>query len=128
MKVKGEGAGDLDGFLDVASSVEGELRFENTFRVDGRLKGRVISSGDLVVGRDGVVEAEIHVGRLYVSGTLRGSASAAQRIEIASGARVEADVETPTLIVEEGAHFQGRCAMDKRPARGKIPNPAASAH
>jgi cytoskeletal protein CcmA (bactofilin family) len=128
MKVKGEGAGDLDGFLDAASSLEGELRFENTFRVDGRLKGKVISSGDLIVGRDGVVEAEIHVGRLYVSGTVRGSALAAQRIEIASGARVEADVETPTLIVEEGAHFQGRCAMDKRPARAEIPNPAASAH
>jgi len=128
MKVKGEGVGDLDGFLDAASSVEGELRFENTFRVDGRLKGRVISTGDLIVGRNAVVDAEIQVGRLYVSGTVRGSARAAQRIEIASGARVEADVETPTLIVEEGAHFQGLCAMEKRPASAEVPKPAASAH
>ena len=127
MKVKGEPAGDLNGFLDAASSLEGELRFENTFRVDGGLRGKVISSGDLIVGRDAVVDAEIHVGRLYISGTVRGSARAAQRIEIAPGARVDSDLETPTLIIEEGAHFQGRCAMLEKPRPAAAPKPAASA-
>ncbi len=127
MRVKGEGVGELNGFLDAASRVEGELRFESTFRVDGRLKGKVISGGDLIVGEDAVVEGEIEVGRLYVSGTLRGSARA-QRIEIAASARVEADVETPTLIVEEGAHLQGHCSMGNRPVAETIPAPGASNH
>lgn len=128
MRIKGEGGGDLDGFLDAASNVEGELRFENTFRVDGRLKGRVISSGDLIVGPQAVVDAEIDVGRLYVSGTVRGSAKAAQRIEIAAGARVEANVETPTLIIEEGAHFQGRCAMERNPTPTEMTQSTAASH
>lgn len=127
MRGRGNAVGELNGFLDAASSVEGELRFESTFRVEGRLKGKVVSGGDLIVGQNAVVEGEIEVGRLYLSGTLRGSARA-QRIEIAASARVEADLETPRLVVEEGAHLQGHCSMEDRSAAETIPHPGASNH
>jgi len=111
MNRKTETAGELNGFLDGGSRIEGELHFKDTFRVDGRLVGKVLSEGDLIVGRDSTVEGEIRVRRLFVAGVVRGSVQA-DRIEIAPGARVEADVETPALLIQEGAHFQGRCVMD----------------
>lgn len=104
-------SGDLNGFLDGSSSIEGELHFTDTFRVDGRLVGKVSSEGDLIVGSESTVEGDIKVRRLFVSGTVRGFVQA-ERVEIAPGARVEADVETPALLIEEGAHFQGRCVMN----------------
>ena len=51
--------GDLNGFLDAGSHIDGELRFDDTFRVDGRLTGRAVSNGDLVVGENGLVEADV---------------------------------------------------------------------
>jgi cytoskeletal protein CcmA (bactofilin family) len=121
MALFGKGsAGELNGFLDKGSHLEGELRFEQTFRVDGRVTGRIVSAGDLVVGERGEVEGEIEVGRLFVSGTVRGKVRAG-RLEIASRGRLHADVETPTLVVEEGALFEGGCVME-RDAR---PEPAA---
>lgn len=113
MNRKPQPVGELSGFLDGGSRIEGELHFEDTFRVDGSLVGKVSSQGDLIVGKQSTVEGEIRVRRLFVSGVVRGSVRA-DRIEIASGARVEADVETPALLIEDGAHFQGRCVMDGR--------------
>jgi cytoskeletal protein CcmA (bactofilin family) len=103
--------GDLNGFLDAGSFIDGTLHFEDTFRLDGRLRGSIVSRGDLVVGEHGEVEADIEVGRIFVSGTVRGKVTAHQRLEIAAGGRVLADLETPSLIVEDGATLQGQCNM-----------------
>ena len=114
MSRSGEVVGELNGFLDGGSRIEGELHFTDTFRLDGRLVGKVSSQGDLIVGRESTVEGDIRVRRLFVSGIVKGSVRA-ERVEIAPGARVEADVETPALLIEEGAHFQGRCVMNSDP-------------
>lgn len=111
---KAKGTGELNGFLDEGSKIRGELRFEDTFRIDGHLDGKTTSKGDLIVGEKGRVEGEIVVGQLFVSGTVHGSVQATGRVEIAAGARVEADVDTPVLVVEEGAHFSGGCTMGRR--------------
>ena len=111
MSRRSESVGELNGFLDADSRIEGNLFFNDTFRIDGRLTGNVSSDGDLIVGRDSSVEGEIEVRRLFVSGKVRGSVRA-ERVEIAAGARVEADVETPALLIEEGAYFQGHCSME----------------
>ncbi len=119
MKKRSEGQrGDLNGFLDAGSFIKGELHFEDTFRLDGKLEGAVESHGDLVVGENGQVEAKVSVGRIYVSGTVRGSIVARRRVEIASGAKVYADLETPSLVVEDGAVLQGRCNMGGQGGRG----------
>lgn len=103
--------GDLNGFLDAGSYIEGTLHFEDTFRLDGKLKGSIVSKGDLVVGEHGDVDAEIQVGRIFVSGTVRGKVTARHRVEIAPGGRMLADLETPSLVVEDGAILQGQCNM-----------------
>jgi cytoskeletal protein CcmA (bactofilin family) len=102
---------DLNGFLDTGSHINGELRFETTFRVDGKLTGIVRSDGDLVVGDGGEVEGEIEVGQLFVSGVVRGTIRARRRVQITPTGKVFADLETPALIVEDGALLEGRCAM-----------------
>ena len=105
----GDRSGELNGFLDAGSHIQGELVFEDTFRVDGKLTGTVRSEGDLVVGEQGEIEAVVEVGRLFVSGTLRGEVRASRRIELASSARVEATLTSPTMVIEEGAKMDGRC-------------------
>jgi cytoskeletal protein CcmA (bactofilin family) len=102
---------DLNGFLDTGSHINGELRFETTFRVDGKLTGIVRSGGDLVVGEGGEVEGEIEVGQVFVSGVIRGTIRATRRVQVTPTGKVFADLETPALIVEDGALFEGRCAM-----------------
>lgn len=109
------GQGDLNGFLDRGSHVQGELRFENSFRVDGKVTGSVSSTGSLIVGDGGEVDGDVSVGRLFVSGVLRGSVKATGRIQVAPGGKVYADLVTPALVIEDGAVFEGRCSMTGEP-------------
>jgi len=103
--------GDLNGFLDRGSALQGELRFEDNFRVDGKITGAIVSHGSLVVGEHGDVEGEVRVARLFVAGTVRGVVEITQQIQIAPTGKVYADLSTPSLVIEDGALFEGRCAM-----------------
>ncbi len=118
--------GDLNGFLDAGSHIEGDLRFEDTFRVDGRLNGKVSSRGDLVVGERGEIDGEIETGRIYISGTVRGVVRATRRVEVTATGKVYAEIETPALVIEEGAFFEGRCTMFRGEKAAK-PEPAEAA-
>ncbi len=119
---KGSGAqGDLNGFLDAGSHMKGELSFEDTFRIDGKFTGSVVSDGDLIVGERGDIDGEISVQRVFVSGIVRGVLRASERVEITAVGKVMADVFTPTLTIDEGAFFEGRCTMAQldKPAEGR---------
>ena len=109
--------GDLNGFLDNGSSFTGELEFEDTMRIDGKFNGRIRSKNELIVGESAHIEGEIHVGRIAISGTVVGKIQADQRVEIHRNGKVYSDIDTPALIIEEGAIFQGNCVMgDKKGA------------
>ena len=108
-------AGELNGFLDRGAIFRGELEFEDTMRIDGRFSGKIISKNELIVGESAHVEGDIHVGRIAISGTIVGKIVADQRVEIHRNGKVYSDIDTPVLIIEEGAVFQGNCVMtDKK--------------
>jgi cytoskeletal protein CcmA (bactofilin family) len=111
MKAK---SGDLNGFLDRGSAFKGELEFEDTMRIDGKFNGRIHSKNELIVGESAHIEGDIHVGRIAISGTVVGKIVADQKVEIHRNGKVYSDIDTPALIIEEGAIFQGNCVMGER--------------
>jgi cytoskeletal protein CcmA (bactofilin family) len=113
MKTRSEGV-SLNGFLDRGSQLVGELRFEETFRIDGKFEGKIESGAELIIGDTAEVKGEILVGRLSINGAVKGKLRATERIEIHPRARVEAEIVTPVLKIEEGAHFEGSCQMSER--------------
>jgi cytoskeletal protein CcmA (bactofilin family) len=117
---------DLNGFLDGGSHLQGELRFEASFRVDGKLTGTVESEGDLIVGEAGEVEGEIRVGKVFVSGTVRGTIRALKRVQISPNGKVFADIDSPSLVIEDGATFEGRCSMSREAASPGAPRLVAA--
>ena len=129
MIFKSEGGNsDLNGFLDAGSHVEGDLKFENTFRIDGKLTGRIVSDGTLVVGEAGQLVGDVQAGQVFVSGRVEGSIQALEQVQIEATGTVLADIDTPSLIIVDGAVFEGRCAMSKRRQSSKSkPGPKAVA-
>ena len=117
--------GELNGFLDHGSSFKGELEFEDTMRIDGRFNGKIVSKNELIVGESAHIEGDIHVGRIAISGTVVGKIVADTRVEIHRNGKVYSDIDTPALIIEEGAVFQGNCVMGDK--KGNVTNIAAKA-
>ncbi len=113
--MKGKTSGELNGFLDRGSSFKGELEFEDTMRIDGKFNGKIISKNELIVGESAHIDGDLHVGRIAISGTVIGKIVADQLVEIHRNGKVYSDIDTPALIIEEGAVFQGNCVMgDKK--------------
>ena len=97
--------------LGPGTVIQGRLSFDSVVRIDGKLSGDVFSSKPLIVGQTGQVDAQIEVASLIVLGQVKGKVKAQDRIEVWEGGRLEADVTTPIIQIEEGAIFSGECSM-----------------
>ena len=104
--------GTLSGFVGGGTVMTGEANFKAMMRVDGHLSGRVNStSGTLIVGANGKVDANIEVAVAVIHGTINGDIIATQRLELGRAAKVHGNIQTPSLIIEQGAIFEGSCKM-----------------
>ena len=111
IKLKPATSEELNGFMDESTEFLGELRFRHTFRVDGRLRGRIVSDNTLVVGESARIEADIDCGIVSILGSVVGRVQGRQRIELLAGARVKGTLVAPKLVIEDGAVFEGDCEM-----------------
>ena len=104
--------GTLSGFVGGGTVVTGEANFKAMMRVDGHLSGRISStSGTLIVGANGKVDANIEVAVAVIHGTINGDIIATQRLELGRAAKVNGNIQTPSLVIEQGALFEGSCKM-----------------
>ena len=91
------------------------------------LEGKILSErGRLLVGETGAIDAEIRVGVASISGTVTGTLLASEKVEIHSTGRFYGNLHAPALIIEEGAVFEGNCAMAST-AEQHVEHPAHSA-
>jgi cytoskeletal protein CcmA (bactofilin family) len=104
--------GTLSGFVGGGTVVTGETNFKAMMRIDGHMSGRVTSSsGTLIVGANGKVDANIEVAVAVIHGTINGDIIATQRLELGRAAKVNGNIQTPSLVIEQGAIFEGSCKM-----------------
>ena len=106
--------GLLSGFVGNGTELTGEANFKGMLRVDGHLSGKVHSDeGTLIVSSNGVIDANIEVAIAQIHGTVNGDITATKRIEMGRVAKVNGNIQTPSLIIEHGAVFEGGCRMTK---------------
>jgi cytoskeletal protein CcmA (bactofilin family) len=106
--------GNLSGFVGSGTVVTGEANFKALMRVDGHLSGRISSStGTLIVGANGKVDANIEVAIATIHGVVNGDVIATQRLELGRAAKLNGNIQTASLVIEPGAIFEGTCKMTK---------------
>jgi cytoskeletal protein CcmA (bactofilin family) len=104
--------GVLSGFVGNGTTLTGEASFKGMLRVDGHLSGRVASDGGtLIVGNNGQVDANIEVAVAIIHGAVNGDVIATQKLELGRAAKVNGNIQTPSLVIEQGAVFEGSCKM-----------------
>lgn len=108
---------------------KGELISSEDLRIDGRVEGTInLGNHDLIVGPNGNVNAAVVAKTITVRGSVKGSLTAAERIEIRETATIEGDVTAPRLAITDGAAMRGRVKTgQKRTAIREVPPPLANA-
>jgi cytoskeletal protein CcmA (bactofilin family) len=110
----GRGGDALNGFVDSGCTIRGELEFKTYFRVDGHVEGKIRSQAELVVGEGGVVEGDLEVARCVIGGEVRGTIRSTEQVMLHASAKVWADIQTPALVMEDGAFLEGAVTMDSK--------------
>jgi cytoskeletal protein CcmA (bactofilin family) len=106
--------GRLSGFVGHGTTLTGETEFHAMLRVDGHLVGTVASkAGTLIIGTNGQVDANIMVAAAMINGTVNGDVIATEKLQLGRTARVLGNIQSPRLIIEEGAILEGSCSMLK---------------
>src|SRR5436305_4744261 len=114
--------GSLSGFVGSGTVITGEASFKSMLRVDGRFSGRITSTGGaLIVGAGGQVDANIEVSVATIHGIVNGDIIASDRIELGRAAKLNGNIQTPSLMIEQGAVFEGSCKMTQAKAAADKP-------
>lgn len=104
-------ARDEIAYLGSDTVYEGKLTFKGTVRIEGKFTGDIISEGTLNIGKDAQVSGNLAVGELLLSGHFNGDAFAKKRAVIYSTGVLEGNMQTPSLLTEEGAIIEGHITM-----------------
>jgi cytoskeletal protein CcmA (bactofilin family) len=88
--------------------IKGSIRFSNDMIVDGKIDGEIISDkGRLTIGENAHVKGDIKAGEVKVFGEIEGKI-VAERCELKAKSKLQGDVKTKNLSMEEGAKMTGR--------------------
>ena len=99
--------------LDVHAGMQGTLRFDDpvNLRINGKFEGTLDTKGMLMIGQKADIKADITGESVSIAGVVNGNIKAAKVLKLESGARLDGDVETPVISIQEGAVLNGNLRM-----------------
>ena len=118
---------DLLGLLEPGVEVHGKMKVPSgLLRLNTHFTGEIISEGLLVVAEEGEVEAAIQARLISISGKVKGTIHATERLEIKEHGVVLGDISTPCLVIDPGGYFDGQCHMPAPSPDQEKPTAAAT--
>src|SRR5579875_1661982 len=113
--------GGFESRIGKGARIAGTLNFRAPVRIEGEAEGD-ITGDEIVIAEGAVVTAKITATRLIVAGRLSGEATVREKIELTASARVQCRLTTPSLVLREGAQFEGDCKMPPagKPAQASV--------
>lgn len=91
---------------------QGTLTAKGSLRIDGRVDGSVVDAKTVTIGKSGKVKGDVSCEVCYVCGEIHGNITALDHVEALAGCRIDGDIRSPKVMLEEGALFNGGCSMD----------------
>ena len=85
----------------------GKLQMKDGGQVLGKFSGQIECDGELLIGPEAHVEADIRSAKVTIAGFVRGNIVAANRLKIMSTGRLEGDAKVGALVVLEGGVHLG---------------------
>ena len=114
----------IDCLIGAGTRIEGDISFSGGLRVDGHVRGRVVTAdgkeGTLVLSEQAQIEGEIRVSHVVINGSVLGPIHATEYLELQAKANVTGDVYYKTLEIQLGAVVQGRLVYENEGKSEKV--------
>lgn len=107
--------GSFESHIGKGTKISGKLNFRAPAKIEGEAEGEI--TGDVImIAQGAVVTARIAGTHVTVAGQVSGEIIARERLELLATARIKCTITTPSLILNEGAQFEGDCKMPRERA------------
>jgi cytoskeletal protein CcmA (bactofilin family) len=103
---------EINAFFGKETEFEGKFSFTGAARIDGKFSGEICSAGTLIVCESAIVQSNIHVANVIINGVVHGDIYAENKIEIKVPGKLFGEIQTPILVIEDGAIYEGNCKME----------------
>jgi len=103
--------GNTRNVLSSDVEIKGTVKFQHDLIVDGKIEGDIQSTGNLTIGENARIKAEVKTGSVIVYGKVHGNLTAVERVELKSSAEVVGDIKAKVLMIEAGAIFVGKSTV-----------------
>jgi cytoskeletal protein CcmA (bactofilin family) len=106
----------IDCLIGSGTTIEGDITFTGGLRVDGHVRGNVMTADDkpgtLVLSEQACIEGDIRVSHVVINGTVIGAVHAVEYVDLQAKASVTGDVHYRTFEAQLGAVVQGRLVLE----------------
>ena len=114
---EGLSASDSASVIDRHSDFDGTYSTDRDLRIEGKASGKLRCQGTLHVAQGATVNAEIEAEQVIVAGLLEGTVTCRARLQIMPSGEVKGRITTPSLIISEGARYEGQMEMPSSHSR-----------
>lgn len=104
--------------------INGKLSGDEDLTVRGRVEGELSLTKTLIVEPSGIVKANVQVRNAIISGVVVGNIAATESVELTREGRMVGDINSPRVIIVDGASFRGRVDMGNAEPRPASERPA----
>ena len=103
--------GDVVSIIGPGMKITGDCESDGTIRVEGSIEGSVRAAKSVVVGKDGLVVGDVTTQDAIIAGRVNGSVTAESRVELQASCRIEGDIRSRRVKLEEGGQVDGALHM-----------------
>lgn len=118
---------DVVSVIGPGMEIVGDIKCDGTVRVEGKVTGSIRATKSVVVGTGGTITGDIETQDVVVAGAVDGTVAGASRVELQETCRVQGDIRSRRIKLDEGGRVEGRLHMGAEgPAltQSKKPAPA----
>ena len=119
-KRKGAPEGPLLTVLGSAARLEGKFTIADSIEIECEVAGEINVEGKLVVGKNGIVQANVHTVDALIMGLYEGDMVATGEVEVTDTGRVSGNIETDSLVISKGGFFNGNVSKMKKGRQGEV--------
>jgi cytoskeletal protein CcmA (bactofilin family) len=105
--------GETGAYLGPGTKINGKLQFDGPATIEGEIDGEIIGQASVTIGQQATLKGKISAVSVVVQGKVTADVLAEKRVEIQAPGLVVGDVSTQSLVIGDGALFEGHVSMKK---------------
>jgi len=111
--------GELNTIVGKGSTLTGDMKVQNSIRIDGQVNGNISTTDTVIIGKDGGVMGNVKAKHVLLAGKVTGNISTTGKVFLQTTASISGDITAVRLVVDEGAVFDGKCKMSSGSIQAK---------